>query len=311
FRIAPGIKGMVMLVFDLPSFPYVFKLIRDRFAAPKETTREQVRAKYQLVKRHDRVGRMADTMEFSLLAFPRQRFTDELVAELEQHAASLLEISDRDGDGETEVIIAHAYIERRMIPLNLYLQEALDAGAGDAAASAQLEHAVIEYGNAIKDLVAANIFPGDMLWKNFGVTRHGKVVFYDYDEIEYVTDCQFRRVPPPRHEEDELSGEVWYQVARNDVFPETFAPFLLGHPRVREVFLRHHADLLTPEFWQQNKERIQRGEVIDFFPYGTHRRFDCNGGVAGAPELADPLAAHHETPSGPPDALAPLAPVPE
>ncbi len=311
FRIAPGIKGMVMLVFDLPSFPYVFKLIRDRFAAPKETTREQVRAKYQLVKRHDRVGRMADTMEFSLLAFPRQRFTDELAAELEQHAASLLEISDRDGDGETEVIIAHAYIERRMIPLNLYLQEALDAGAGDAAASAQLEHAVIEYGNAIKDLVAANIFPGDMLWKNFGVTRHGKVVFYDYDEIEYVTDCQFRRVPPPRHEEDELSGEVWYQVARNDVFPETFAPFLLGHPRVREVFLRHHADLLTPEFWQQNKERIQRGEVIDFFPYGTHRRFDCNGGVAGAPELADPLAAHHETPSGPPDALAPLAPVPE
>ena len=311
FRIAPGIKGMVMLVFDLPSFPYVFKVIRDRFAAPKETTREQVRAKYQLVKRHDRVGRMADTMEFSQLAFPRQRFTDELIAELRQHAASGLEISDRDGDGQTEVIIAHAYIERRMLPLNLYLQEALDAGLGDAAASAQLEHAVIEYGNAIKDLVAANIFPGDMLWKNFGVTRHGKVVFYDYDEIEYVTDCQFRHVPPPRCEEDELSGEVWYSVAKNDVFPETFAPFLLGHPRVREAFLRHHAELLTPEFWQEHQARIRRGEVIDFYPYGTHRRFDNNGGVAGAPELVDARAARHDTPAGPPDALAPLTPVPE
>ena len=311
FRIAPGIKGMVMLVFDLPSFPYVFKVIRDRFAAPKETTREQVRAKYQLVKRHDRVGRMADTMEFSQLAFPRQRFTDELIAELRQHAASGLEISDRDGDGQTEVIIAHAYIERRMLPLNLYLQEALDAGPGDAAASAQLEHAVIEYGNAIKDLVAANIFPGDMLWKNFGVTRHGKVVFYDYDEIEYVTDCQFRHVPPPRCEEDELSGEVWYSVAKNDVFPETFAPFLLGHPRVRAAFLRHHAELLTPEFWQEHQARIRRGEVIDFYPYGTHRRFDNNGGVAGAPELVDARAARHDTPAGPPDALAPLTPVPE
>jgi len=311
FRIAPGIKGMVMLVFDLPSFPYVFKVIRDRFAAPKETTREQVRAKYQLVKRHDRVGRMADTMEFSQLAFPRQRFTDELIAELRQHAASGLEISDRDGDGQTEVIIAHAYIERRMLPLNLYLQEALDAGLGDAAASAQLEHAVIEYGNAIKDLVAANIFPGDMLWKNFGVTRHGKVVFYDYDEIEYVTDCQFRHVPPPRCEEDELSGEVWYSVAKNDVFPETFAPFLLGHPRVRAAFLRHHAELLTPEFWQEHQARIRRGEVIDFYPYGTHRRFDNNGGVAGAPELVDARAARHDTPAGPPDALAPLTPVPE
>ena len=308
FRIAPGIKGMVMLVFDLPSFPYVFKIIRDRFAPPKETTPAQVRAKYHLVKHHDRVGRMADTMEFSLLAFPRERFTDELIAEIEQHAPSQLEISDRDGDGQTEVIIAHAYIERRMIPLNLYLQEAFDAGEQDLAANARLEHAVIEYGNAIKDLVAANIFPGDMLWKNFGVTRHGKVVFYDYDEIEYLTDCNFRRVPPPRTEEDELSGEVWYSVAKGDVFPETFGPFLLGNPRVRAAFMRHHADLLTPEFWQQNKERIQRGELIDFYPYGVHRRFDVNGGIRGMPELPDPAAASVETPADRPDALAPIPP---
>lgn len=289
FRIARGIEGMVMLVFDMPSFPYVFKIIRDRFGYPKETTREQVRAKYQLVKHHDRVGRMADTLEFSLLAFPRARFTDELVAELEREVPSLLEISDRDGDGQIEVILAHAYIERRMIPLNLYLQEAFDAGPEDAAAQARLEHAVIEYGNAIKDLIAANIFPGDMLWKNFGVTRHGRVVFYDYDEIEYITDCNFRHVPPPRNEEDELSGEPWYSVAKGDVFPETFAPFLLGNPRVREAFMRHHADLLTPEYWQHNKERIQRGEVIDIFPYGTHRRFDFDARAASDRAPADPL----------------------
>jgi len=273
FRIAPGIKGMVMLVFDLPSFPYVFKLIKDYYPPQKDTTREQIQGKYLLVKQHDRVGRMADTLEYSLVAFPRARFNDELIAEIEKFAPSQLEISDRDGDGQTEVIIQHLYIERRMIPLNMYLQEAFDADLAEPRAYQQMERSVIDYGNAIKDLVAANIFPGDMLWKNFGVTRNGKVVFYDYDEIEYITDCNFRRVPQPRNEEEEMSGEIWYSVGPHDVFPETFAPFLLGNDAVREVFMRHHADLLDVEFWQSHKERIQAGHVYDVFPYDTARRF--------------------------------------
>ena len=280
FRIAPGIKGMVMLVFDLPSFPYVFKVIKDFYPPQKDTTREQIKGKYLLVKQHERVGRMADTLEYSEVGFPRDRFDDELIAEIEKFAPSQLEISDRDGDGETEVIIKHVYIERRMIPLNIYLQEAFDLGHGaqvapQAATRAreQIERGVVEYGNAIKDLVAANIFPGDMLWKNFGVTRHGKVVFYDYDEIEYITDCNFRRVPAPRNEEDEMSGEVWYSVGPKDVFPETFGPFLLGNPAVREVFMKHHADLLDASFWQAHKERIAKGHVYDVFPYERDKRF--------------------------------------
>jgi isocitrate dehydrogenase kinase/phosphatase len=277
FRIAPGIKGMVMLVFDLPSFPYVFKLIKDYFPPQKDTSREQIQAKYQLVKHHDRVGRMADTLEYSGVAFPRDRFSDDLVAEIEKFAPSQLEIGDRDGDGKLEVILKHVYIERRMIPLNIYLQEAFDQGLNDPRARAQIERVVIEYGNAIKDLVAANIFPGDMLWKNFGVTRHGKVVFYDYDEIEYLTDCNFRKVPEPRNEEDEMSGEVWYSVGPKDVFPETFAPFLLGNPAVREVFMKHHADLLDAGFWQAHKERIQAGHVHDVFPYEQDKRFSVAG----------------------------------
>ncbi len=275
-RMAPGIKGMVMLVFDLPSFPYVFKLIKDYYPPPKDTTREQVKGKYQLVKQHDRVGRMADTLEYSLVAFPRDRFEDALIAEIEKFAPSQLEISDRDGDGRTEVIIRHLYIERRMMPLNIYLQEALDAGPLDERAQAQMAHSVVEYGNAIKDLVAANIFPGDMLWKNFGVTRHGKVVFYDYDEIEYLTDCNFRALPTPRNEEDEMSGEIWYAVGPRDVFPQSFAPFLLGHPAVREVFLQHHADLLEPAFWQAYQQRIRQGYVHDVFPYERERRLAWN-----------------------------------
>jgi isocitrate dehydrogenase kinase/phosphatase len=258
FRIAPGIKGMVMLVFDLPSFPYVFKVIKDFYPSQKDTTRELIKSKYLLVKQHDRVGRMADTLEYSNVAFPRERFNEELVAELKHFCPSLIE---EEGD---ELVIRHVYIERRMIPLNIYLQEATPE---------QLGHAVVEYGNAIKDLVRANIFPGDMLWKNFGVTRHGKVVFYDYDEIEYLTDCNFRKVPTPRNEEEEMSGEIWYRVGPKDVFPETFEPFLLGNPGVRSVFMKHHADLLDANFWQGHKERIQAGYVHDVFPYDAAKRF--------------------------------------
>ena len=258
FRIAPGIKGMVMLVFDLPSFPYVFKVIKDFYPPQKDTTREQIQGKYFLVKTHDRVGRMADTMEYSNVAFPRHRFEDELIAELQHFCPSLLE-----EDGE-DIVLRHLYIERRMVPLNIYLQD---------ATTPQIEHAVIEYGNAIKDLVAANIFPGDMLWKNFGVTRNGKVVFYDYDEIEYLTDVNFRKVPQARTEEEEMSGEVWYAVGPKDVFPETFGPFLLGNSAVREVFMKHHADLLDPGFWQAHQARIRAGHVHDVFPYDAAKRF--------------------------------------
>ena len=283
FRIAPGIKGMVMLVFDLPSFPYVFKVIKDFYPAQKETTRELIKSKYLLVKQHDRVGRMADTLEYSDVAFPRERFEEELVAELQHFCPSLLE---DDGDA---LVIRHVYIERRMIPLNIYLQE---------ASLAQIEAAVIEYGNAIKDLVRANIFPGDMLWKNFGVTPHAKVVFYDYDEIEYLTDCFFRKVPTPRNEEEEMSADVWYKVGPKDVFPETFGPFLLGNPGVRNVFMKHHADLLEASFWQEHKERILAGYVHDVFPYESSKRFIAQrlAGTAGHASSSAPSSRNERTP---------------
>jgi isocitrate dehydrogenase kinase/phosphatase len=257
---APGIRGLVMHVFMLPSYPYVFKIIKDRFGSSKDITREGVKGKFKMVKNIDRVGRMADTLEFSELALPRARFSDELLAQLFEVAPSIVH---EEGDN---IIVAHCYIERRMTPLNLYLE-----GAGDE----QIEEAVREYGNAIREMARANIFPGDMLWKNFGVTRYRRVVFYDYDEIEYLTDCNFRRIPPAPNEEMEMSGEPWYSVARNDVFPEEWGTFLLGQPKIRKAFLKYHRDLLDVDFWQQTQEIIRRRELEDFFPYPQDLRF-CN-----------------------------------
>jgi isocitrate dehydrogenase kinase/phosphatase len=217
-------------------------------------------------------------LEFSDVALPRARMSQELVDELRRTCAESLQ---EDG---AQVVIKHVYIERRIQPLNLYL---------DRANAEQVDQAVRDYGNAIKELALANIFPGDMLFKNFGITRYGRVVFYDYDELEYLTDCNFRRIPAPPNPEFEMSDEPWYGVARNDVFPEEFAQFLLGSSDIREAFLRHHPDLLTPEFWHEAQQRVASGQFGDFFPYPESLRFRnaFSGGEAGeqqreaAPEI--------------------------
>ncbi len=247
FVVAPGIRGLVMMVFTLPSFPWVFKVIRDDIAPSKDTDRARVMQKYMLVKHHDRAGRMTDILEYSNVAFPRARFSPELLAELERSIPSMLE-----EDGEL-IVIRHLYIERRLMPLNLYLR----SGRGAAR-----ESAVREYGNAIRELAAVNIFCGDLLFKNFGVTRYGRVVFYDYDEIEYLTDCRFRRIPQTPLAHDDMSADVWYDVAPLDVFPEEFATFLLTDGSIRESFLRYHRQLLDADWWIGAQATLQSDAAL-------------------------------------------------
>lgn len=258
FIIAPGIRGMVMSVFTLPSYDVVFKVIKDKFDPPKEVTRDIVREKYRMVSRHDRVGRMADTQEFHNFVFPLYRFSPELLAELQQIAPSLLEIQGN------RLIVRHLYAERRMVPLNLYL---------NGADEAQTRNVMEEYGNAIKQLAAANIFPGDMLLKNFGVTRHQRVVFYDYDEICPLIDCNFRPIPQPRTEEQEYAARPWYTIAPNDIFPEEFRLFFSGNRMAREAFEELHGDLYDYRFWQGLQQQIRSGYILDVFPYRRKRRF--------------------------------------
>lgn len=259
YIIAPGIKGMVMLVFTLPSYNYVYKVIKDRFTPPKDMTREQVKGKYKLVKRWDRAGRMADTQEFNNLAFDRRRFSDELMEELYKEVPSLLM------EKGNALILKHVYVERRMTPLNLYIQDVNDE---------ELYNVMDEYGNAIKQLAGANIFPGDMLLKNFGVTRHKRVVFYDYDEICPLVECNFRKIPKPMTEEQEMAGQPWYDVAPNDVFPEEFRHFFSGNRRAREVFDSLHPELYEADFWSELQQKIKDGYVEDVFPYRRRYRFE-------------------------------------
>ena len=259
FIIAPGIKGMVMTVFTLPSYNIVFKVIKDKFDPPKEVTHDIVREKYRLVSRHDRVGRMADTQEFDDLIFPLERFSQPLIEELQKLAPSQIEIR---GD---KILIRHLYTERYMTPLNIYLQ---------SADNDQMRNAMEEYGNCIKQLAAANIFPGDMPLKNFGVTRHGRVVFYDYDEITLLTECNFRSIPEPRNEQEEMQSGTWYTVAPNDIFPEEFRLFFSGNHKARKMFEAMHSDLYEVSFWQDLQEQIRSGVVVDVFPYRRAKRFD-------------------------------------
>ena len=257
FVMAPGVRGMVMSVFTLPGFNTVFKIIKDRFSPSKTVDRATVIDKYRLVKSVDRVGRLADTQEFADFRFPRGKFAPECLAELLEVAPSTVVL-----EGDT-VLIRHCWTERRMTPLNLYLEHASEG---------QVLEALEDYGLAIKQLAAANIFPGDMLLKNFGVTRHGRVVFYDYDEISFLTEVNFRHIPLPRYPEDEMSGEPWYSIGPHDVFPEEFPPFLFADIGQRRLFSRLHGELYDADYWKGLQAAIREGKVIDVFPYRRKAR---------------------------------------
>ncbi len=261
---APGIKGMVMHVFTLPSYGMVFKLIKDRFAPPKQMTEAQVKEKYELVNVHDRVGRMTDTHMFENLLFERSRFSEELLDALMIDAPSKVTIDDQ------HVEIRHLYAEKKMTPLNMYLETATEEDVYEA---------IDGYGSAIKELAAVNIFPGDMLLKNFGVTRLKRVVFYDYDEIGFLTDYNFRRMPEPRDDLDELSAAPFFHVGPNDIFPEEFPRFLIGDARIREIFLRLHGDLFDVAFWLDMQQSLRSGQWVEVYPYRHSRRFINRYGI--------------------------------
>ena len=251
---AEGERGMVMLVFTLPSYPLVFKLIRDRFAYPKESVRVEVMDKYTLVFRHDRGGRLVDAQEFRWLRFPRGQFAPQLLEELLTNCA---ETATLDGD---DVVIAHCYVERRLRPLNLYLREADD----DAA-----RHAILDYGQAIKDLAGSNVFPGDLVLKNFCVGRHGRVTFYDYDELCLVTECRFRELPT---DDDGAAHPDTFYVGPHDVFPEQFPRFLGLRDELRDELLDTHGEIFTMRWWHDLQERIRAGHRVDLPPYPPHAR---------------------------------------
>ncbi len=254
---APGERGMVMACFALENADVIFKVIRDRFPAVKNVRREEVMAKYDMVFRHDRAGRLVDAQEFRDIRLPRGRFAPDMLEELLTECAENVRL---DGD---DVIVGHVYIERQMTPLNLYLRS--------AASGEQAELAVIEYGQCIRDLAYTNIFAGDLLLKNFGVTRHNRVIFYDYDELCRVTDCRFRDVPQATNDEDEMRAESWFYIGENDVFPETFLKFLGFEDRLRDVFLEKHGEILEAGWWRALQERLAAGDLVEVLPYHPHR----------------------------------------
>jgi isocitrate dehydrogenase kinase/phosphatase len=258
FMIAPGVRGMVMAVFVLPSFRTVFKIIKDKFDPAKEVTHAIVREKYRLVKRHDRVGRMADTQEFSNFIVRQDHFEPECLAHLLEVAPSTVSLK------EDKVIIKHCYTERMMTPLNIYLEQC----------SADERVMVLkDYGNAIKQMAAANIFPGDMLLKNFGVTRHGRVIFYDYDEVSYLTECRFRHIPKSQGYDSYMDGGASLSIGPNDIFPEEFGPFMFANPELRALFMEQHPELFDPDYWLALQRAILEGRVIDVYPYRNKQRF--------------------------------------
>lgn len=254
---ADGVRGMVMAVFTPRDHAVVFKVIRDRFAEPKDSVRADVEGKYRLVARRDRVGRLVDAQEFRRLRFSRAQFDGEMLDELLRECS---ETVSPDGD---DVLVRHCYVERRLRPLDLYARE---ADGGDARA------AVLDYGQAIKDMARSGIFPGDMLLKNFGVSRNRRALFYDFDELCLIEQCHFRDLPEAREEDETRPLEDWLYARRDDIFPALFPRFLGLPPPLRETLCAAHGEIFDAAWWRGVQARLRAGEYLDVMPYPASAR---------------------------------------
>ncbi|HVW30609.1 MAG TPA: bifunctional isocitrate dehydrogenase kinase/phosphatase [Polyangiaceae bacterium] len=285
FVLMPGTRGMVMLVFTLPSFPFVFKVVRDWFDPPKSNDREHVLSNYRLMKTHDRVGRTADSLEYSSVALPRDRFDRAVLEEFARVAPSMVELED------DTLVLRHVYIERRTTPLDRYLRN---------ASPREMQEAIDELGQTLKDLANVDIFPGDLIDKNFGVTHYGRVVLYDYDEVTSLLDVNFRSLPVARSDDEEFAAEPWFYVGPNDVFPAEVPTFMLASSEAREELRRRHPDLVTPRFWVNAQERVRTGKEPDVFPYSRALRFNARYVRHTAPAVeAAPAGTRAHAAAGP------------
>ena len=259
FRVARGVPGTVMVVFTLPSFRYVFKVIRDTSTKETFQGRQQVIAQYWRVHRMDRVGRMLDIMTFHNLRFHRSNFEESVLNELLREAPSSVRA---EGD---QVVFRYLYAERQITPLDVYL-------ADPAIPEEAKAKAAIDYGYAIKDLAVAGIFVGDYLPKNFGVNRLGRVMLYDYDDLDDLGNWRFRKLPEPPEWAESLPYEDWLSKTERDVFPEHDFRIFTVPAHETATFLKHHADVLDPDFWNAIKDQLQSGSVPEFYPYAQAKR---------------------------------------
>ncbi len=274
FVIAPGKEGAVMMVFTLADFPFVFKVIKDRPCflrsveqPPKFITKSEIRARYEFVSTRDRAGRLVDTQEFSNLRFRAWRFSPDLLAEFSAAGREAVFTED------DHVVIQHAYVQRRVTPLPIYWQQENDPEA--------LRRVIFDFGNFLKDLAASGIFPLDLFntW-NYGVTRRGRVVLYDYDDVVPLELVTFAEKPRPRDEFEELEpDEERIGAGPGDFFTDEMRRYTGVPQPLKGIFESAHGDLFSLEFWRTTKQRVRAGEVADITPYLRNESFRARLGL--------------------------------
>ena len=268
FVIAKGLEGSIMTGFTLPHFNFVFKVIKDypcylrsSNITTKRVSREHVIHCYQCVCNRDRVGRMVDTQEFENMKFKRKRFSSKLLHEFKIAAKDTVTIND------DYVIIKHLYLQRKVIPLPLYLEIERDPEV--------IREVIIDYGYFLQEIAAVGVFPADLfnIW-NCGVTSRRRIVLFDYDDIESLLDINFREKPLPHNQIDELIPDEDRIVAySNDFFMDEMKTFM-GIPKsLQGVFNQIHGDLFKVDFWHKMQQRVRRGDILDIIPYDRERQF--------------------------------------
>jgi isocitrate dehydrogenase kinase/phosphatase len=272
FTATPGRVGMAMVVFAPPSFPYVFKVIRDYSSKTGWTGRTRIIDLYRWVHETNRGRLMLDAWLYRNLDFSRGHFDEGVVQELLRSAPHSVRI---EGD---RIIFKHVYAQRRVRPLNTFFDETRDR--------AQRENVIDAFGSFIKDLAGMGLFVGDCygLPFNTGLTHGLNVALFDFDDLGPLFRYRFRETPQLPTEQDEFlwnteTDGAWFPVGEFDVLVDEWERFLGVPPDLRDYFRRKHGDLFTIGYWVDVQRRLAAGELHYVLPYPPERCLANQPGV--------------------------------
>ena len=265
FTPTPGRVGMAMVVFSPPSFPYVFKVIRDFSSKQAWMGRAHIMEIYRWVHEMNRGRLMLDAWLYRNLHFPREFFDEQVLRELVANAPSSVRL-----DGNT-VVLKHVYAQRRVQPLSTFFDQVRDR--------ASRERAIDALGAFIKDLAGMGFFMSDCygLPCNTGLTHASNVALFDFDDLGPILRQHFRETPPLPNEQDELlwnteTDGAWFSVGENDVLVDEWERYLGVPPDLQNYFREKHGDLFTVDYWDQLQRRILAGKLHFVIPYPPERR---------------------------------------
>jgi isocitrate dehydrogenase kinase/phosphatase len=262
FRPSPGFAGTVAIGFTFDACAYHLKIIRDR---PTRSYKWGVYPgvvatieKYRIVHEINRAGSMLDNVMYFNVQLHRDMFDPGLLACICNEAGGSVQV---EGDS---VFIRSLIVQLKIIPLPMYLETASDS---------EIRTAIVNLGHCIRNNAATNIFNKDLDSRNYGVGRYGKVLLFDYDAVEKLTDVKIR-TNQDREPGEETIPDWFFEDGAIFLPEELEVGMQFKNDTARRYFRRENADLMSVQYWQEVQQKLKRDEVLQLRVYPVSCELD-------------------------------------